>query len=121
MSGRYVALPTLAAGKGEVAPRVGNLPFALTVGQRLGALGDDDPSSRPPAASAAAASHTERDSPIARPTSPAAGDRPSPRSGRCSTRLPYTLRPPSRMPSAPASAASQRPAFGLGWAAPSRR
>src|SRR3954452_9160045 len=68
-----------------------------------------------PTATAAPPSPTTRPSRTARRTSPAWGALPpSPSSGRCSTWPAYTLVPPRRTPSAPAAAASGRPAFGLG-------
>ena len=73
------------------------------------------------AQSARALHSTIRESLTARAMSSTSGGRPSPRNGRCSRRPPYRFAPPSLTPSAPANAASARPAFGLGCAPPSRR
>ena len=70
------------------------------------------------AAIAVAAAVTARDSRIARPMSAGPGDRPSPSHGRRWVTPAYRFEPPSRTPSAPANAASQRPAFGLGCCPP---
>src|SRR5918993_2748554 len=64
---------------------------------------------------------TSRDKRQARAMSPTSTGRPLPSTPRSSTRPPYTLRPPSRTPSAPANAASTTPALGLGCWPASRR
>src|SRR5690606_9244087 len=82
---------------------------------------DQEPPHRRLPLTPAAATVTPAERRTALLTSPASGARPSPISGRLSTRPPYRFTPPSRTPSAPAKAASQRPALGLGCRAPSRR